>query len=245
MTYSLIVALAGVFAAALLRGFTGFGFGLAGVPLLSLALPPAQAVPLIAVLQVVIGALGFRGAARSRDWRAVGLLLPGLFAGVPIGTLILSELAPNPVRLVIGCIILTSVGMIHLGARLPGRPSRAISAGVGMVSGIISGLSSMGGPPIVVYLMAAGHSAARLRATTIVFFMLSGCVSLIPMTWRGLITRDVLIWSAVTTPVLFGGSWLGTWAFHRAQPGHHRAVALVTLSVLGVGLIVRALAASG
>ena len=42
MAITLLIALLGVFAASVLRGFTGFGFGLAAVPLLSLVLPPAQ-----------------------------------------------------------------------------------------------------------------------------------------------------------------------------------------------------------
>ena len=109
------------------------------------------------------------------------------------------------------------------------------------MSGVISGLASMGGPPVVVYLLAVGHSAARMRATAIVYFMLAGCVSFVPMAVRGLITRDMLIWSVASLPVLFGGSRVGTWAFFRAKPRHHRMVALVTLSVLAVLLIGRAL----
>lgn len=240
MISSLIITMAGVVAAAILRGFTGFGFGLAAVPLLSLALPPAQVVPLVVTLQVVIGAAGLRAAAADCDWHAVRVLLPGLVAGVPIGLLILTELPANPVRLVIGTIIAFSVWLIHRGVRLPPNPSRLVSFGVGMVSGIISGLASMGGPPVVVYLLALGHTAARMRATAIVYFMLSGCVSFIPMAIRGMIGRDILVWTLVSLPVLFGGSRLGTWAFHKAKPRHHRMVALVTLSALAVLLIGRA-----
>ena len=241
MIYSLAVTIAGILAASVLRGFTGFGFGLAAVPLLSLALPPAQVVPLVVTLQVVIGIAGLHTASKECDWKAVGLLTPGLLAGIPIGLLILTTLPANPVRLVIGLIIAMSVWLIQRGLRLPPNPSRLIGFGIGLVSGIVSGLASMGGPPVVVFLLALGHSASRMRATTIVYFMLSGCVSLIPMTMRGLITRDILIWTVVTLPVLFGGSRLGTWAFHKARPKHHRMVALVTLSALSAMLIGRAL----
>jgi uncharacterized membrane protein YfcA len=241
MVYSLIVTIAGVTAASVLRGFTGFGFGLAAVPLLSLALPPAQVVPLVVTLQVIIGGAGLRAAATQCDWRAIQLLLPGLLIGVPAGLLILTTLPANPVRLVIGAVIACSVWLIHRGIRLPPNPSRLASFGVGLVSGIVSGLASMGGPPVVVYLLALGHTAARMRATAIVFFMLSGCVSFVPMAARGLITRDILIWAAASLPVLFGGSRIGTWAFHKARPRHHRLVALVTLSALAVLLIGRAL----
>jgi uncharacterized membrane protein YfcA len=241
MISSLVVTMGGVFLASVLRGFTGFGFGLAAVPLLSLVLPPAEVVPLVVTLQVIIGGGGLRAAWRDCDWRSVGLLFPGLVVGVPIGLVILTSVPANLVRLTIGGVIAFSVLLIQRGLRLAPNPSRLVSFAVGLVSGVISGLASMGGPPIVVYLLAVGHSAARMRATAIVYFMLAGCVSFVPMAVRGLITRDILIWSVASLPVLFGGSRIGTWAFFRAKPRHHRMVALVTLTVLAVLLIGRAL----
>jgi len=240
MTSSLILTMSGVLAAALLRGFTGFGFGLAATPLLSIALPPTQVVPLVVTLQVMVGLGGLRDAWTLCDWGTVRALLPGLVLGVPVGFAILTALPANPVRLAIGLIIAFSVVLLHRGARLPPRPSRLLTTGVGLGAGIISGLASMGGPPIIVYLMALGHDARRMRATAVVYFMLAGCVSMLPMAARGLITRDTLIWDAASVPVLFGGSWLGTRAFHRAKPRHHRLTALITLSMLAVILIGRA-----
>jgi uncharacterized membrane protein YfcA len=89
--------------------------------------------------------------------------------------------------------------------------------------------------------MARGHSAHRVRATAIVYFMMAGCVTAVPMLLRGLITRQTLILAAACLPALFGGSWLGTVAFRKAHPRHHRLTALLTLSALAVLLIVRTL----
>lgn len=241
LTETLAIVLFGVFAAAILRGFTGFGFGLAAVPLLSVALPPAQVVPFVVVLQVVVGVAGLVGAWRLCDWRAVGVLLPGLACGIPIGISVLSLFPANPVRLVIGIVIGASVLLLWHGVRLPPRPSPVLTASVGLVSGVISGLASMGGPPIVVYLIALGHGAGVVRATSIVFFMLSGMISMATMSATGLIDRDVLIWTVIAVPVLFVGSWLGTWGFNRAQPHQHRNTALIVLSILSVILIGRSL----
>lgn len=241
MITTLLIVLFGVFAAAILRGFTGFGFGLAAVPLLSLALPPAQVVPFVVVLQVVVGLGGLRGAWRSCDWRSVGYLTPGLVLGIPMGIAILRLFPPNPVRLAIGLVIAASVVLLWFGVRLPPRPSRLTTASVGLVSGVISGLASMGGPPIVVYLIALGHGASVVRATSMIFFMLSGMVSMVPLSITGLITRDVLVWTAVSVPILFVGSSLGTCGFHRAKPHHHRNLALIVLSALSAILIARAL----
>jgi uncharacterized membrane protein YfcA len=244
MILTLFIVVFGVFAASVLRGFTGFGFGLAAVPLLSLALPPSQAVPFVILLQAIIGGLGFRGAWRLCDWRAVVGLAPGLVVGIPAGLLILTFFAPNTVRLAIGCVIALSVLMLWRGARLPPHPSRLLTAAVGLSSGVISGLASMGGPPIVVYLLALGHDAAVVRATSIIYFMLSAMMSLGVLTSRGLLDRQELLWSVASIPVLFGGSWLGTWGFQRAQPHHHRLTALVVLSILAAMLIGRGLLAT-
>ncbi|MFL5282300.1 MAG: sulfite exporter TauE/SafE family protein [Rhodopila sp.] len=240
MIASVALAMAGVFAAAVLRGFTGYGFGLAAVPLLSLALPPARVVPLVVALQAIIGVAGLRSAWIACDWGAVGVLAPGLVLGIPLGLLILTALPPNPVRLAIGVIIAFSVWVIRRGFRLPPNPPRLLGGSVGLISGIISGLASMGGPPVIVYFLALGHGAARMRATAIVYFMLAACVSLIPMAAKGMITGDTLVWTVACVPVLLLGSALGSRAFRRAQPWHHRMVALTTLSALAVLLIVRA-----
>jgi uncharacterized membrane protein YfcA len=180
-------------------------------------------------------------AAKQCDWRAVAVLFPGSVLGIPIGLAILTALPPNLVRLVIGGVILASVVLIHRGARLPANPSRLVSATIGLISGVINGLATMGGPPIIVYLLAIGHSTARLRATSMVYFMLSALYTLIPMTWRGLISRETLIWSLASIPVLFLGSRVGTWGFHKARPVHHKATALAVLVILSIFLIGRAL----
>lgn len=241
MFETLLIAVFGVFAAALLRGFTGFGFGLAAVPLLSLALPPAQVVPFVVVLQVIVGVGGLRGTWRLCDWRAIRGLMPGLVLGLPIGIAVLTAFRANSVRLAIGGVILLSVLLLWRGFRLPPRPSIMLTVVVGFVGGVMSGLASMGGPPIVVYLMALSHRAAVVRATSNVYFMLASMVSLTLMTWRGLIDREILLWSLASVPVLIVGTYAGNWGFNRSKPHHHRITALATLLVLAALLIARGL----
>jgi uncharacterized protein len=240
MIETLPVAIFGVFVASVLRGFTGFGFGLAAVPLLSLALPPAKVVPLVVVLQVIVGVAGVRQAAPLCDWRAVRGLSPGLILGIPVGVAVLTAFRPNPVRLVIGCVILASVLLLWRGLRLPPRPSSVLTIGVGLVAGVMSGLASMGGPPIVVYLLALSHRAATVRATSIIYFMIASMVAVLLMGLKGLIDGEILVWSIASMPVLWVGNHVGAWGFQRSQPHHHRLTALLTLSMLAVLLIARA-----
>ncbi len=241
MIETLLIAVFGVFFAALLRGFTGFGFGLAAVPLLSLALAPARVVPFVVVLQAIVGVGGLRSAWRLCDWRAVRGLSPGLVLGIPIGVAMLTGLRANPVRLAIGGVILASVVLLWRGFRLPPRPSHVVTAAFGLAAGVMSGLASMGGPPILLYLMAMSHRAAVVRASSIIYFMISAMLSLLLMTWQGLIDREILSWSIASVPVLIAGTFAGNWGFGRSAPHYHRVIALLTLSVLAVLLIARGL----
>lgn len=242
MLFSLVIAVLGVLAASVLRGFTGFGFGLAAVPLLSLALPPTKVVPFVTVLQVLVGLSGVRAAWPITDWRAVLGLAPGLVLGIPIGLLILIEVPPNGVRLTIGLLIAVSVVVLWRRLQLPPRPSRGVTLAAGMVSGVMNGLASMGGAPVVVYLLAGSRGAAVVRASSIVYFLCAAVITAIPMAARGLLDREVLLWSVASIPVLLAGSALGGWAFDRAPPQYHRLTSLVVLSLLAAALIGRSLA---
>ena len=109
---------------------------------------------------------------------------------------------------------------------------------VGLAAGVMSGLASMGGPPIVVYLMALSHGAAVVRASSIVYFMIRRTLSLLLMVWKGLIDREILLWSLASVPVLIAGNMSGNWGFHRS-----RRITIAdragTLSVLAVLLIAK------
>jgi uncharacterized membrane protein YfcA len=242
MPVPLLIAVFGVFAASVLRGFTGFGFGLSAVPLLSLALPPTLVVPFVTVLQVLVGVAGLRGAWRIADWRAVLGLAPGLVLGIPVGLIALTEVPPNGVRLAIGLLIAVSVVVLWCRVRLPPRPSRGATLAAGLVSGMMNGLASMGGPPVIVYLLALSREAAVVRASSIVYFLFAAIVTALPMAARGLVDRKVLLWSAASIPVMLVGTALGSWVFERAHPRYHRLTALVVLSLLAAALIGRSLA---
>jgi uncharacterized protein len=244
MLVTLLFVLVGALLAALLRGFTGFGFAIAAVPLLSLALPPARVVPLTVVLQVLASVVDLRAASRITDWRSMLWLTPGMVAGTPLGLFLLTRLSANQARLAIGVLILGSVILLGRGMRLPARPASWMIGLVGLASGIMNGAAAMSGPPVVAYLMALPHSATVVRATSLVFFTLTALVAMVPLAVAGLIDRQVLLFSLLAWPALMAGSHVGAWAFHHVKPHHHRRIALTILVGLAMVLIVRAFGAS-
>ena len=239
--HAALVAVPGAFLAALLRGFTGFGFVMAAVPLLSLALPPREVVPLALLMQIEVGLMDMPHSLRHCDWPSLRWLVPGMVAGTPIGLLVLTHLSATSARLAIGLLIAASVVLLARGVRLPERPSRWLTLGVGTIAGTMSGMAGVSGPPIVAYLLARPIDTVTVRASAIVFFVITAAVALVPLAGHGLITQAELIASFAAMPALFVGARAGAWGFRRTGPRTHRATALVALSVLAAGLILRAL----
>jgi uncharacterized membrane protein YfcA len=236
-----LVALS-VLAAALLRGFTGFGFALAAVPLLSLTLPLTRAVPLVIVLQAIVGFTGVRSAWGLCDWRATRWIIAGLVPGTPVGIWLLTGMSPDRVRLTIGLLIAASVVLLSAGLRLSARPPNALTWVVGAAAGVVNGLAAMPGPPIVAFFLAMPRPAVELRASIIIVFAATAVAGLVPLLLRGLVDRETVQLAALALPALLIGSRLGAAGFRRTDQKWHRPVALVVLSALSVMLIGRALA---
>jgi uncharacterized protein len=241
MLITLVFVLASAFCAAVLRGFTGFGFAIAAVPLLSLGLPPARVIQFAVLLQLLASLADFRSAARITDWWSLTWLVPGMIIGTPIGLLALTHLSARDARLVIGALILASVLLISRGLRLPPNPSRWMISLVGLVSGLMNGVAAVSGPPVVAFLMALQHSAAVIRATALVFFTFTAAVAIVPLAIAGLVDRETLLYSLLAWPILLVGTRLGAWGFRRAKPHHHRRVALTVLTFLAAMLILRSI----
>lgn len=238
-----MIVTAGIFAAGLLRGFTGFGLALAAVPILALALPPRQVVPVIVTLQLLAGFIDLPLAWRIADWRAIRLLALAMVVCTPAGLLILTFMTADTARLAIGLLIFASIALLIRGVRLPEQPPAWISLLVGAVSGVMNGMAAMAGPAAVVYFLALHHPPKVMRASSISYFVLTAVASIIPLTWQGLATRETTLWAALALPALLIGQWIGTQGFHRASATTHRRVALITLSVLASLLTGRALLA--
>jgi uncharacterized membrane protein YfcA len=236
-----LALIACVFAAALLRGFTGFGFAAAAVPMLSLLMPPAQVVPLVLLLQTAVGLPDLRAAARLCDWRSIRWLVVGMIVGTPAGLVVLHALSPATARLAIGLLLAAGVLMLAFGRRISEPVSRPTTIAVGLASGIMNGLAAIPGPPVVAFFLAMPHPAGVVRASSIVFFAMTSATALAPLALHGAVGRTELIWAALALPCLFGGSRLGARFFHHARPQHHRWTALAVLGALAVLLIARAL----
>ncbi len=229
---ALAIAIA-AFVAGLIRGYSGFGAALAMVPVLAAVVGPVLAVPAVVVVNFFTGVQLIPGAFRDADWERVWPLSIGGMIGVPLGAWLLVSLDPELLRRGISVLIIIFGLLMLRGWRYTGSLNLPLTAGVGGLGGVISGASTIGGPPVVMFLLAGPHRAAQNRAAIIFYFQISQIVALVSYWIGGLLVWTILWLCVLIAPSMMAGMWLGERLFRRTSEELFRRVALIFLIVIG------------
>ena len=203
--------------AGVMRGFSGFGAALVLAPVVSLIVGTHVAVPAILLSIFVTTAQLFAPAWPHVRWSdQFALSVPGCI-GVPAGVLLLLHLDPELMRRAISAITALIALFLLSGWRSNRPPTRSGSATMGALGGVLSGAASIGGPPVIAYLLAGPGSPTQTRATLIYYFAFTQAASLIMFWIGGLMNWEVLVTAALVAPSLILGTWAGAKLFHLAS----------------------------
>jgi uncharacterized membrane protein YfcA len=237
---ALTYALAAVFLAALVRGYSGFGLSALIVTSLALVVPPVEVVPLVMLLEVAASIGMIRRVWRDVAWPATGVLLAGACAGTPLGVLLLTALPADAMRVVISLLVLGASLALWFGLRFHALLGRGAVLGTGLVSGLANGSAAVGGLPLVLYFLSVSAGAAVVRATLIVYLLFLSGFGFGVAAWNGLVTFEVLLRGAIFCLPLAFGIALGSNRFLRSSPESFRRFALVLLMALSLLGLLRA-----
>ena len=242
---ALAVGTGAVLLAAFVRGYSGFGLSALAITGLALVIPPAEAVPLGILFEVLASLMVAHQVWHKVAWREIGLLLLAASCSMPLGIALLVLLPSDVMRLVISAIVLAASALLWAGPRNTapkGRgTTRAATIGVGLVSGVANGSASVGGLPVVLYFLANGAAAPVARASLVIYLLILGLIGLMMAGGAGLLNQT-LAWRALLFCLpLALGVWLGSRHFLRTSPASFRRFALIVLIALALLGCLRAL----
>jgi len=234
---------AAVLLAALVKGAVSFGFTPLATPLLALVMDVKSAVAVLIIPNIVMDGLqllrlgDFGGVAR----RMAVLLVFGA-AGTVLGTWLHVLLPPSVATFVLGAFALVFVAL-SLTRRQPVVPAawaRWLAVPVGLIAGVIGGVTNGPGLPLVMYfysLRLSKHDFIRSVAFTFVVYKV---IQVGTVVWFGLLTWRLLGVSLALTAVALGGFRLGLLLQDRFEPVTFNRFVLLFLGGLGIWLVVRA-----
>jgi uncharacterized membrane protein YfcA len=240
------LALAAIFVACggLTKGIVGLGLPLVAVPLLSSIMPVPEAVSLMIVPILVTNLYQMlRNSeikqALTRFWPAILFLV----LGMPIGTFGLTVLKTSRLDLVLALVVIAFVisNLFPRPFTISPRHERWWGPPVGLVSGVIGGLSSQYGPPIGLYLLALKVPKDTFIATMAVTLEIGGVVLFISLLSFHVLQAQGLMYSSLAVVPAFIGLVIGEHARSRFSQETFQKAVLLTLLVTAAFLIRRGL----
>jgi uncharacterized membrane protein YfcA len=216
--------LATALVAGLARGFSGFGGALIFIPVASAVIGPRSAAPLLLIVDAVT-ALGLIPDAWRRARRTeVGTMSLGAVLGVPFGTYVLARFDALTLRWGITIVVASLLVLLVSGWRYHGRPSAALTAGVGCLAGFCSGAAQIGGPPVVAYWLGGASPSGIVRANVVLYFAASTALTVASYIAGHLITPPIIVLAVASGPVYGIGLLAGSRVFERASETAFRRI---------------------
>jgi uncharacterized protein len=230
----LAIATLFIFLAAIVRGYSGFGFSLLAITSLSLVLEPAEIVPSIFMLEIAASLHLLPSIWRDVHWRSLLPLIAGCLIATPFGVMLLASLPPAPMQLALSVFVLIATFLLWRGFALKSVPGTAGAVAAGAAAGFGNGAFGIAGPPVILFYFSSPAGHAMGRASLIAFFLATDIIGLPLLASEGLVTTDAFYRAIIFLVPLIVGVWLGARSFKTANPARFRQIILILLAILAI-----------
>ena len=238
MDMTLLATIGIVAAGGFVRGITGFGGAMMMAPMLSVLIGPVPTVVTTLILETAAALVMFPDALPKARWRTLAYLTLPAIATVPIGGYLLLTLDPGIARKLIAGVVVVFCLMLLLGLRYSGSQRAATSIALGSLVGALLGATSVGAPPVVLYLLSGPDPVPVTRANLTLFVTAISVIGLVMLTAVGAITAALGISALALSVVFLLATWLGGKLFVRLSETSVRRFALVLMLGVSVASII-------
>ena len=188
LTGDFLLALIVTLAAGLMRGFAGVGSGMLMAPIFAILFGPVETVATIILMEVVATAQLLPGVKAHVNWRVVGPMGAAAALFMPLGGWLLVSLDPALIARGIAAVVVIFALILLTGWRYDGPKRLPATLGVGGLSGVLMASTSLGNPPVMVYLLSSRDPAVVNRANFTGYFAVTLLALIAWMLLQGLIS---------------------------------------------------------
>ena len=225
-----------VFIASIIRGFNGFGFSAICISGFSFILPAIEIVPIILALEVVISIFMAPYIWNKIDWRFVFKILLGIIIGSPIGLYLLKYLNPQTTHLSICLLIIFFSILLMQGFSNQKINNNYGKFFIGIVSGTLNGLTTLGGMPVALFLLITSIQPAVIRGSLAALFFLTDIYAFVLSFFSGIVDITTIYRVIPLIIILPLGVFIGNKFFVKSKEETYRKVVfyfLILISIFG------------
>ncbi len=240
----LLLAGAIVAGAAAIKGTIGFGFPLIAIPLLSMFLGPRVAVPLMAIPTLLSNVLLVsRGRGGGRATATLALVLAGIALGTAVGAMLITILEPRVLSALVGGVALLYVlaTAFRLTVLIPPRAGQSAAPVVGVLAGVMGGLTGISSPLLASYLHLLRVDKREFVFWITTMFFVGNAVQVGSYFRLGLYAGPVLGASLLACLPMAAGTVSGIAMQDRLHPAAFSRVVLAIVFLASLNLLARGL----
>lgn len=220
--------------AAIVRGYSGFGFSAIVIAAGALFVEPAVLVPALYMLEIVASIHMLPDVRRHIDYPNLWPMLVSCLIGLPVGQFLLTNLHADTIRICLSFGVLSSTALLWRGLRFERDMTKPLAGLTGFLIGFGSGIASIGGLPAMVIFLGINYPAAKTRAMFVVIFLVMYVYGVGVSFLNDLISWQTVWIGSVMLVSLFAGMILGQKQYLSATQESFRKFALLVLTVLAI-----------
>jgi len=226
-----------VFIASIVRGFNGFGFSAICISGFSFILPAIEIVPIILALEVIISIFMAPYVWNKINWTFVLKLLVGITIGSPIGLYLLKYLSSDVTHLTVCIIVIFFSFLLMKGYENKKIDNSYAKMFIGIISGTLNGLTTLGGMPVALFLLITSIQPAVIRGSLAALFFLTDIYAFVLSFLAGIVDITTIYRIIPLITILPIGVYIGDKFFVKSKEETYRKVVfyfLIFISILGV-----------
>ena len=225
--------------AATINGAIGYGFSSITVPIALLFMSNRTLNPALVMIEVPLNAwvLWVNRDAFPDIWRRFLPMVIGLLPGVVIGTMLVSRVSPDWLKLGTYAVILPVILFQAAGFRRPVQSERSIALGFGGGIGLLYSLTTISGPPLAMWLNNQGLAKREFRAALGFVRLAESSMTAIAYFSSGLFTSGSVALAPWIFPSVLVGVPIGARLMQASHPETFRRICMsFDAWIVGFGL---------
>lgn len=227
-------------ASGFLQSVSGFGYSVVSMSTLPMLMTPVSATTISGIvgnLQSIVLSFKMRHHIRYRVL-VIPLAVSILSAWTAIS--IMQTRPSSEYKRILGIfLILIALYLLFFNHKIKIRANLLTGVITGLISGAANGLFGMGGPPAVMYMMAATKNKEEYLSTIQFFFLMSGLANTAARIWNGALTQEVMKLCLISIAGMLLGGLAGSKVFKKLSQEQLGKFVYGFMMVMGIFIAIK------
>ena len=236
-----VIIVFAILAGGLIKGTLGFGMPMVALPIIAFVIPATTAMIILCAPILLTNFLQIKFKQGVSSYRFLPMFV-SLVIGLIVGARLILEINLNTITQIIAVSIIFAALINCFGFKIQNpnkNREKIITSIIGFGSGILGGLSTFYGPPMLAYLVASDLPKEKFVRTVSTMYFIGSFPLYGSLIYYGFATKEDIIMSIFLILPAFISQQIGTRIRDKINQKQFRICILVTLIILGISLFIK------